>query len=153
MNFWLMKSEPAAYSFEDLRGEPNKTTLWDGVRNYQARNFMRDDFRRGDQAFFYHSNCTTPSIVGVIKIVSDAYPDPTQFDPESKYFDLKSTADNPRWVVVDVKYVRALKRSIPLGELKVAPALKKVPLVQPGNRLSIMPISAAEWDYIVSLET
>ena len=118
MNYWLLKSEPLAFSIEDLKELPNKTDHWDGVRNYQARNMMRDDMKKGDLAFFYHSNCNPPGIIGVVKVVKEGYPDHTAFDPDSKYFDPKSNPDNPRWIMVDVKYQKKLKRLISLEELK-----------------------------------
>lgn len=145
-----MKSEPDAYGIDDLardRREP-----WDGIRNYQARNMMRDDMRIGDKVFFYHSNCKEPGIVGIAKVVSDAYPDPTQFDPESQYFDPKSSEEAPRWLLVDVEFVRKLKRTITLAELKAQPGLDGMILTRKGNRLSIMPVDKPHWDLILGLE-
>lgn len=150
MNHWLMKSEPSAFSIDDLKR--NKREPWDGVRNYQARNFMRDDMRVGDKVFFYHSNCDEPGIIGLAKVASKPYPDPTQFDPENSHFDPKSSRDNPRWVLVDIAYVRKLKRTITLNELKNCPELADFALVRKGNRLSVMPVSAEDWDFILSLE-
>ena len=150
MNHWLMKSEPDAFSIDDLKRK--KREPWDGVRNYQARNFMRDGMRPGDQVFFYHSNCTVPGIVGIAEVATDAYPDPSQFDPRSKYFDPGSTRDNPRWMLVDVKFVKKLKRTISLDELKNDPALDGMALLRKGNRLSVMPVEAAHWEYILALE-
>ena len=150
MPHWLMKSEPETFSIDDLR--QRKREPWDGVRNYQARNFMRDGMQVGDDVFFYHSNCATPGIVGIAKVVSEAYPDPTQFDPKSHYFDAKSTRDKPRWMLVDIGFVRKLKRTISLDELKGHDALAEMPLVRKGNRLSVMPVGDAEWDYILGLE-
>jgi predicted RNA-binding protein with PUA-like domain len=150
MNHWLMKSEPDAFSIDDLKRK--KREAWDGVRNYQARNFMRDGMRPGDKVFFYHSNCAVPGIVGVAEVATDAYPDPSQFDPKSKYFDPGSSRDNPRWMLVDVKFVKKLKRTISLDELKSDPALEGMPLVRKGNRLSVMPVDAAHWKYILALE-
>ena len=121
MAHWLMKSEPDVYGIDDLKRD--KREPWDGIRNYQARNMMRDDMRVGDDVFFYHSNCKVPGIVGLAKVASKPYPDPTQFDPESKYYDPKSSEENPRWCLVDVKFVRKLKRTISLTELKVSPLL------------------------------
>ena len=152
MNYWLMKSEPTAFSIDDLKASPDQTDHWDGVRNYQARNMMRDAMKKGDQVFFYHSNCKVPGIVGLMKVVREGYPDHTAFDHKAKYFDEKSDPNNPRWYMVDVKYVRNTKRVIPLSELKEHPALENMPLVRKGNRLSIMPVSADEWRYILSLE-
>ncbi|TAM58231.1 MAG: EVE domain-containing protein [Rhodanobacter sp.] len=148
--YWLMKSEPEAFSIDDLKRKRREP--WDGVRNYQARNFMRDGMHPGDRVFFYHSNCTTPGIVGIAEVATDAYPDPSQFDPASKYFDPASTRGQPRWMLVDVKFVRKLKRTISLDELKDHDALLAMPLLRKGNRLSVMPVGAAEWAYILDLE-
>lgn len=153
MSNWLMKSEPDVFGIEHLAKRPNKTEHWDGVRNYQARNFMRDDMKKGDKVFFYHSNCKEPGIVGIAEVIREAYPDHTAFDPESKYYDPKSTPDKPRWFMVDVKFVRRLKRTITLNELKThAEALSGFPLLQKGNRLSVMPVSEEAWEYILGLE-
>lgn len=152
MNYWLMKSEPNAFSIDALQAMPEQTEHWDGVRNYQARNMMRDQMKVGDRVFFYHSNCETPGIVGLMEVVREAYPDHTAFDPHSKYFDPKSSPDKPRWFMVDIKYVRHTRRVLSLTELKQHEALENMPLVRKGNRLSIMPVSAAEWDYILRLE-
>jgi predicted RNA-binding protein with PUA-like domain len=150
MKYWLMKSEPDTFSIDDLKRK--KREAWDGVRNYQARNFMRDDMRVGDGVFFYHSNCAEPGIAGLAEVASDAYPDPSQFDPKSKYFDAASSRDNPRWMLVDVKFVKKLKRVITLDELKNHPKLEGMTLLRKGNRLSVMPVDAAEWKYILGLE-
>lgn len=150
MNYWLMKSEPEAFSIDDLKRK--KTEAWDGVRNYQARNFMRDGMRPGDKVFFYHSNCNPPGIVGIAEVATDAYPDSSQFDPKSKYFDAGSSRDNPRWMLVDVKFVRKLKRTISLDELKSEQALVDMPLLRKGNRLSVMPVDATHWKHILTLE-
>ena len=152
MNYWLMKSEPDVYGIEHLKAEPRKTDHWDGIRNYQARNMMRDEMKKGDLAFFYHSNCAEPGIVGIMSIVREAYVDHTQFDPDEKYYDPKSTPENPRWLMVDVKYKRMLKRNITLSELKAQKKLEDMRLVQRGNRLSIMPVTEKEWDYILGME-
>ena len=152
MSYWLMKSEPDVFGIDDLYALPKKTDMWEGVRNYQARNMMRDDMRTGELAFFYHSNCKEPGIAGIMKIVRRGYPDFTAFDPDAKYFDPKSDPDNPRWYMVDVRFVRKLKRVITLSELKEHDALADLPLVRRGNRLSIMPISEEHWDFILSLE-
>jgi predicted RNA-binding protein with PUA-like domain len=152
MNYWLMKSEPEAFSIDDLKNRPQQTEHWDGVRNYQARNMMRDDMKPGDRVFFYHSNCDEPGIVGIMEVVRQGYPDFMAFDPTSKYFDPKSDAAKPTWIMVDVKYVRHLKRTITLTELKQYPELAEMALVKRGNRLSIMPVTQAQWDYILSLE-
>ena len=152
MNYWLMKSEPSAFSIDDLKTMSDHTEHWDGVRNYQARNMMRDQMKAGDRAFFYHSNCHEPGIVGLMEVVREGYPDHTAVDPNHKYFDEKSNPDKPRWFMVDVKYIRHTKRVIPLTELKEHAALENMPLVRKGNRLSIMPVSEAEWRYILSIE-
>jgi len=152
MNYWLMKSEPDVFGIEDLKRCPAKTEPWDGVRNYQARNMMRDDMKKGDLVFFYHSNCKQPGIVGIMKVVREGYPDHTAFDAKEKYFDPKSDPDNPRWYMVDVRYVRMLKRVITLTELKTHKQLADFPLVRRGNRLSVMPVSKKDWDFILALE-
>jgi len=153
MNYWLMKSEPDAFSIDDLKARPEQTEPWDGVRNYQARNFMRDDMKVGDKIFFYHSNCKVPGIVGIASVASKPYPDRWQFDPDSKYYDPKSETDEPRWILVDVKYQRHLKRVISLAEIKEhAEALGDFALTRRGNRLSIMPVDKAQWDYLLGLE-
>ena len=152
MNYWLMKSEPNAFSIDDLKKMPDQTEHWDGVRNYQARNMMRDDMKVGDRVFFYHSNCEVPGIVGIMEVVREGYPDHTAFDPQSKYFDPKSDPQKPRWMMVDIKYVRHTRRVISLAELKSHDVLENMPLVRKGNRLSIMPVSADEWNYILGLE-
>ncbi len=152
MSYWLMKSEPDVFGIDDLMKAPGKTEPWDGVRNYQARNMMRDEMKKGDPVFFYHSNCKEPGIAGIMKIVREGYPDHTAFDPDEKYFDARSDPDNPRWYMVDVKHVRKLKRVITLTELKSHPQLSGLALVRRGNRLSIMPVSKKQWDFILSLE-
>ena len=154
MAYWLLKSEPDAFGIEDLKARRDQTEPWDGVRNYQARNMMRDEMQVGDLGFFYHSNVKEPGVVGVIEIASAGYPDPTAFDPDSKYYDPKSDPNNPRWYLVDVRYVRDLKRIISLSELKdyADDALAGFPLLRKGNRLSIMPITDQQWEFILSLE-
>jgi predicted RNA-binding protein with PUA-like domain len=152
MNYWLMKSEPMAFSIDDLKNMPKQTEHWDGVRNYQARNMMRDQMKVGDQVFFYHSNCKVPGIVGIMEVVRESYPDHTAFDPQSKYFDPKSSPEKPRWFMVDIKYIRHTRRVIPLTELKDCEPLENMQLVRKGNRLSILPVSAAEWKIILRLE-
>ena len=153
MKHWLMKSEPDVFGIDDLQARPKQIEPWDGVRNYQARNFMRDDMKVGDLILFYHSNCKVPGIVGIAEVASEPYADRWQFDPGSKYFDPKSDPDNPRWVLVDVKYQRHLKREISLAELKAhADGLGDFALTRKGNRLSIMPVSAEQWDYIMGME-
>jgi predicted RNA-binding protein with PUA-like domain len=152
MNYWLMKTEPSVYGIDHLAAEPNRTDHWDGVRNYQARNMMRDQMKLGDQVFLYHSNCKEPGIVGIMEVVREGYPDHTAWDPESRYHDPKSTPDNPRWFMVDVKLVRPTRRTIPLTELKRFPELEDMPLVRKGNRLSVMPVTAEQWDFILGIE-
>jgi predicted RNA-binding protein with PUA-like domain len=143
MNCWLMKSEPEVFSVDDLKAAPRRTTLWEGVRNYQARNFMRDAMRKGDPVLFYHSNCTVPGIVGLAEIASDkAYPDPTQFDPASPYFDPRATRAKPRWLVVDVRYRKRLQRPLSLAAIKEHPVLRDMLVARRGMRLSIQPVSA-----------
>jgi len=150
MAYWLMKSEPDVFGIDDLKSVRREP--WDGVRNYQVRNMMRDDMRKGDLAFFYHSNCKEPGIVGLMTIASAAYPDPTQFDPDSKYYDPKSDPEDPRWLLVDVRYKRKLKRNITLAELKASDGLDDFLLTRRGNRLSVMPVSEAHWQAILSME-
>ena len=145
-----MKSEPDVYSIDDMKRDRREP--WDSIRNYQARNMMRDDMRIGDKIFFYHSNCKEIGIVGIMKVASKPYPDFTQFDSKSNYFDPKSSADNPRWQLVDVAFVKKFKRTITLAELKAQPGLEDMILVRKGNRLSIMPVSDEHWDLILGLE-
>jgi len=151
VNYWLMKSEPDAFSIDDLASRSGKREPWDGVRNYQARNFMRDDMKKGDQVLFYHSSCAEPGVVGVARVVKEAYPDATAFDPESKYFDPKSDPDKPRWFMVDIQLVRKLKRVITLAELKQNPQLEGMRLLARGNRLSVMPVEKEHFDTVLSM--
>ncbi|MGE0081611.1 MAG: EVE domain-containing protein [Thiohalomonadaceae bacterium] len=151
MNFWLMKSEPDVFGIDDLARQPNRTEHWDGVRNYQARNYMRE-MKLGDRIFFYHSNAQPPGIVGIAEVAREAYPDFTAWDPESKYFDPKSTPDNPRWFMVDVRFVRKFDHVITLDALRANPALADMPLVRRGNRLSVMPVTADQWERILKME-
>jgi predicted RNA-binding protein with PUA-like domain len=150
MNYWLMKTEPDEFSIDDLKRR--EVEPWSGVRNYQARNYMRDGMRKGDGVLFYHSSCAVPGVAGIAEVATAAYPDPTQFDPGSDYFDAASPRDAPRWVLVDVKYKRKLKRTIALAELKGRRELKDMILLRPGNRLSVSPVTKAEWDFILALE-
>jgi predicted RNA-binding protein with PUA-like domain len=152
MNYWLMKSEPDVFGIDHLKSRPRKTEHWDGVRNYQARNMMRDEMKKGDLVFFYHSNCTEPGIVGIMKVVREGYRDHTAFDPQQKYYDPNSDPNNPRWYMVDVQYQRKTRRVITLAELKQHQELQDCPLVRKGNRLSIMPITRQQWDLILQLE-
>lgn len=151
MNYWLLKSEPSVFGIADLKKKPKKTEHWDGVRNYQARNFMRDDMAIGDQAFFYHSNCKEPGIVGVVEIVKEGYPDFTAHDPESAYYDAKSSSENPRWFMVDIRFNQEFDRVIRLDDLKQYAELQDMQLVQRGNRLSVMPVTKQHWDFIMQL--
>lgn len=148
-----MKSEPETFGIDDLAQRPRQTEHWDGVRNYQARNFMRDDMRVGDQIFFYHSNCDEPGIVGIAEVAREAYPDFTALDPDSKYYDPKSTAENPRWFMVDVRFVRKFAHVIPLREMRDNPRLQDMLLLQKGSRLSITPVTARQWKAILAMET
>lgn len=151
MNYWLMKSEPEAFSIDDLKAMPNQTEHWDGVRNYQARNMMRDDMKIGDLVFFYHSNCKVPGIIGTMEVVKESYPDHTAFDPESNYFDPKSNPENPRWFMVDIKFKKKFKDIISLSALKRNPDLKDMLILRKGNRLSITPISKSDWDGVLAM--
>jgi len=152
VKFWLMKSEPSTYSIDSLLKKPKQTDHWEGVRNYQARNFMRDHMKKGDRAFFYHSSCKTPGIVGMMEIVQESHPDASSWDPSSKYFDPKSTPQNPRWFMVSVHFLEKFKIPIELTQLKTLPALKNMILLKPGNRLSVMPLTTAEWQTILAFK-
>ena len=150
MQYWLMKSEPDTYSIDDLQSFG--VDHWDGIRNYQVRNFFRDQMQVGDKSFFYHSNCKVPGIVGTMEIASKAYPDHTAFNPSEKYFDSKSDPENPRWLMVDVRYIRHLDRMITLSELRLQKQIADMKLLQRGNRLSVLPLSKKEWQYILNME-
>jgi len=150
MKYWLMKNEPEDYSIDDLKRD--KTEPWDGIRNYQVRNMIRDDMSKGDLAFFYHSNCEVPGIYGLMEICKESYPDSTAFDKKAKYFDPKSRKESPTWLMVDVRYKRKLKRIISLTELKSHNFLDDMKVVQKGNRLSITEVSKKNWNYILKLE-
>jgi len=150
MRYWLMKSEPDVFGIDDLARRPKKTEPWNGVRNYQARNFMRDDMKRGDLVLFYPSTCPQPGIAGIAKVSRNAYPDETQFDSGSEYFDPKATRENPRWVNVDVTLVRKT-RLVDIQELRSHPELASMQILKRGNRLSITPVSPAEWAFVMSL--
>ncbi len=151
MAYWLMKSEPDVYGIDDLAAAPGKTDHWDGVRNYQARNFMRDQMKKGDKVFFYHSNCKEPGIVGIARVVREGYPDHTAFDPKEKYYDPKSDPDKPRWYMVDIKFERKFKHPVTLETLKKHKKLADMPLLRRGNRLSVMPVDEKAWNYILEL--
>ncbi len=150
MNYWLMKSEPTEFGIDDL--ERVGVEPWDGVRNYQARNMLRDQMRVGDRALLYHSNCDTPGVVGIMRIASRARPDPTAFDPADRHHDPKSDATAPRWYLVDVSFVRRLRRTVTLAELRAQPQLAGMQLLRRGNRLSVMPVDPAHWKAILALE-
>jgi predicted RNA-binding protein with PUA-like domain len=149
MRYWLMKSEPDEFGIDDLARAPGKSVAWFGVRNYQARNFMRDQMQVGDQVLFYHSSCPEPGIAGLAEVCTSAYPDATQFDPKSKYYDAKSTPENPRWVNVEVKFVKKT-RLIGLAELRLHQQLAGMRLLARGNRLSITPVDPGEWKFITT---
>ena len=148
---WLVKSEPGSFSFVDLLASEERTTVWDGVRNYQARNYMRDGMRVGDRVIFYHSQIREPAAVGLAEVASEAYPDPTQFDPRSRYFDPKASSEQPRWFTVDLRALQHLPRAVTLAEMKADPALSGLDVVQRGSRLSVMPVSAAEFRHLMRL--
>jgi predicted RNA-binding protein with PUA-like domain len=147
-NYWLMKSEPHAYSIQDLAAEKTKTTHWDGVRNYQARNFMRDQMKKGDLVLFYHSNAKPPAVVGVARVVRESYPDHTSWDPNDKHYDPKSSAENPRWFMVDIKLVEIFDEPIGLETLRGMKKLEKMELLRKGSRLSVQPVRKNEFDAI-----
>ncbi|MES0872524.1 EVE domain-containing protein [Sinimarinibacterium thermocellulolyticum] len=152
MAYWLMKSEPDCFSIDDLAKRPNQISGWDGVRNYQVRNMFRDEMRIGDRAFFYHSSCAEPGVVGVMRIVSNAYPDPTQFDPKADHYDPKSTRENPRWLQVDVQFERKLDKPVTLATLRAHEAqLKGMLVLARGSRLSVTPVRPEHWDYVLKL--
>ena len=148
MGYWLMKSEPEVFGVDHLAAEPKKTAAWWGVRNYQARNFMRDEMKLGDKAFFYHSSCAEPGIVGIMRVSRLAYPDETQFDPRSEYFDPAATRERPRWVNVDVTLEKKT-RLVSLQELRAHPQLAGMRVLQRGNRLSVTPVDPKEWSFIL----
>jgi predicted RNA-binding protein with PUA-like domain len=148
---WLMKSEPDVFSIDDLAKAKKQTTGWDGVRNYQARNLLRDEIAVGDGVLYYHSSVAPPAVVGLARVVKAGYPDPTQFDPKSDYYDAGSTPDAPRWFSVDIAFDRKLPRPVTLPELRADPALGGMVLLQRGSRLSVQPVTAAEWKRIVAL--
>lgn len=144
--YWLFKSEPNAYSINDM--QKDKTTYWDGVRNYQARNFIRDEMKKGDKVLFYHSNAKPNAVVGICEITKEAYPDFTAFDPDNKHFDSKSKTDEPAWFMVDIKFLKKFTAAVTLEEIKGTPKLKRMRLVQRGNRLSVFPIEKIEFETI-----
>ena len=150
-NYWLLKTEPECYSIDDLAAEPNKTTFWDGVRNYQARNYLRDQMKKGDEVFFYHSNADPPAIVGVATVVKEGYPDFTAFDPNEKHYDAKSKQSEPTWMMVDIKFKRKFKRPLGLTELRELKELKDMELLRQGSRLSVQPVRPKEFETILKL--
>ena len=154
MNYWLFKSEPDAFSIDDLAAAPKQTSAWDGVRNFQARNMLRDSIKKGDEAFFYHSSCAVPGIAGIISIAKEGYPDLTAFDAKHDHYDPDSKRDAPRWFVVDVKLQRKFSRIITLDELRAhaGKRLAEFVLLRRGNRLSVMPVAKKDWDFILTLE-
>jgi predicted RNA-binding protein with PUA-like domain len=154
MRHWLMKTEPSTFGLETLAAAPRRTTGWDGVRNYQVRNMMRDEMKKGDLAFLYHSSCAVPGIVATMTIVKAGYPDPTAFDRKDDHYDPESDSKNPRWYMVDVQLKKALARPIPLEELRAHAnkELKGMLLLRPGNRLSITPVEVAHWNFILALQ-
>ncbi len=154
MNHWLLKTEPATFGIDDLASSPRRTTSWDGVRNYQARNTLRDSMHKGDTAFLYHSSCAAPGIVGIVRIARSGYPDATAFDASHRHFDPDSVPGEPRWFTVDVALVRKLSRLITLDELRThaGNALADMVVLRRGNRLSVMPVTRREWDFILALE-
>jgi len=149
--YWLLKSEPTAYSFADLQQEPDQTAEWDGVRNYQARNFMRDEMKAGDGVLFYHSSTDPTAVVGTATIAREAYPDATAWDPKSEHPDPKSTPENPVWMLVDIRADREFSRPVTLQEIKANPKLKDMLLVRRGMRLSIQPVTQEEWDEVLRM--
>jgi predicted RNA-binding protein with PUA-like domain len=148
--YWLMKSEPSAFSIDDLMTAPRQTTCWDGVRNYQARNFMRS-MAIGDRVLFYHSNADPPAVVGIAEVVKTAYADPTQFDKKDKHYDPESEPSTPRWDMVDIKYTRKFSQPVSLDQLRKEPKLKGMVLLHKGSRLSVQPVTSAEWEHILTL--
>jgi predicted RNA-binding protein with PUA-like domain len=154
MNHWLLKSEPSTFGIDDLAKLPRRTSAWDGVRNYQARNMLRDSMKKGDLALFYHSSCEVPGVAGIVEVVKAGYPDATAFDSKHHHYDPDSDPEEPTWYMVDVKLVRRLPRIITLTELRAHAkgALKDLILLRGGNRLSVMPVTKKEWDFILTLE-
>ncbi len=150
MQYWLFKTEPDAFSIDDLAGMPDQTEHWDGIRNYQARNMLRDEIKQGDQVFIYHSSCKNVGIAGLAEVVKEGYVDHTQFDPEAKYHDPKSNPDNPRWYMVDVKLKQKFDNILPLAEIKKMPDITEVGLVKKGHRLSVMPVPEKEFMFLVA---
>lgn len=151
MSYWLFKSEPNEFSFKDLKKAKNKTTFWDGVRNYQARNFLRDDIKKGDGVLFYHSNADPLAVIGLCEVIKEGYPDHTQFDPGNKHFDPKADEAKPTWFMVDIRLIKEFKVPVTIDQIKANPRLKNMKLIQRGNRLSVMPVTKNEWDEILKM--
>lgn len=151
MKYWLMKSEPEVFSIDDLINAKNQTTFWDGVRNYQARNYIRDEMKVGDKVIFYHSNSEPPSAVGICEIVKEAYPDFTAFDPDNPHYDPKSKKDSPTWFMVDIKFVKKFSHFVSINEMRENKKLQNMKLLQRGNRLSVMPLSKDEFNEIIKM--
>lgn len=149
--YWLMKSEPSAFSIEDLKNSDSGITCWDGVRNYQARNFLRDEVKSGDGVLFYHSNIARPAIVGLAEVVRDGYPDHTALDPRSEHYDPRSTAKNPRWYMVDIRFISGLPRPLERGELRGHPLLSGMDVLKKGNRLSVQPVTRQQWEAVLEV--
>jgi predicted RNA-binding protein with PUA-like domain len=149
--YWLFKSDPDEFSWEDLKKSKNKITFWDGIRNYQARNFIRDEMKKGDGVLFYHSSSDPLAVMGICEIVKEGYPDHTQFDSHNDHFDPKAKKDNPSWFMVDIKLVKELKTPVTLDQIKANPKLKNMKLVQRGQRLSVMPVTESEWNEILKM--
>ena len=154
MNHWLLKTEPSTFGIDDLAALPKQTSAWDGVRNYQARNMLRDSMKKGDTAFIYHSSCAVLGLAGIVRVVKQGYPDKTAFDPKHHHYDAASRRSEPRWYVVDVKLVRRFEHLVTLDELRkhASNELKNLVILRPGNRLSVTPVSQAEWDFVLTLE-
>ena len=150
-HYWLLKTEPSEFSIDDLLASPNQTTFWFGVRNYQARNLLRDDLKLGDEALFYHSSCAEPAVMATCTVMREAYPDHTALDKTSPYFDPKSTADNPRWFMVDVKLKKQLKQPVTITQMRQLAALAELPLLRKGNRLSVQPVTKEQFEFIVKM--
>ena len=150
-SYWLFKSEPTTFSFADLERAKDQTTFWHGVRNYQARNLLRDEIENGDGVLFYHSSCTVPAVVGIAEVVREGYPDHTQFDPKSEYYDADAREDDPRWFMVDIRAERELERAVTLEEMREVPALREMKLLKRGMRLSVQPVTENEWKTILAL--
>jgi predicted RNA-binding protein with PUA-like domain len=150
-HYWLLKSDPESFSFDDLWSLADRTTHWDGVRNFQARNFLRDEMKKGDLAFFYHSGGDDPGVVGIVEVVREGYPDHTAFDPKDSHFDPKSKKDSPTWSMIDIHAVERFPRPVSLAEMRTKPELEGLPLLQKGNRLSVQKVGSTEWNAVVAL--